>query len=266
MFTVSISVSAGIRQFTSPTITFELVALSTATPVVSPNGALQTHLFTIPIVYSASRFHLTAPTVRPEPVAHRTETLVPSVGVMTFVLASPFSIVTFINVFTSPSIPAQPKALPTFALKGSHSVQTVLVTPTDSLGTFIYIILTARPLEPRWTDTSLGVSIHTPAPIQTGCLAALSVHAASLGVQLLPAMTTLVFGDNKSPVILLIGGEVLSSSFVPNAPVSGFSTVRFPHLGYPGKCLSARNLDQPRLHVLERTDIRHSGSKIVCSF
>lgn len=45
-------------------------------------------------------------------------------------------------------------------------------------------------------------------------------------------------------------------SFVPNAPVSGFSTVRFPHLGYPGKCLSARNLDQPRLYVLERTDIR----------
>lgn len=39
----------------------------------------------------------------------------------------------------------------------------------------------------------------------------LTVHAASLGVQLLPAMTTLVFGDNKSPVILLIGGEVLSS-------------------------------------------------------
>lgn len=265
MFTVSFSVSAGIRQFTSSTITFELIALSTATPVVSPHGALQTQLFTVPIVYPASRFHLTAPTVRSEPVARRTQTLVPSVGVTALVLASTFSIVTFINVFTSPPVPAQPKALPTFALKGSHSVQTVLVTPTDSLGTFIYVILTARPLEPGRTDTSLGVSIHTPAPIQTGCLTALSVHAASLGVQLLPAMTTLVFGDNKSPVILLIRGEVLSSSFVSNAPVSGLSTVRFPHLGYPGKCLSARDLDQPRLHVLIRTDIRHSGSKIVCS-
>lgn len=143
IFTVSVSVSAGIHQFTSSTITFELIALSTATPVVSSHGALQTHLFTVPIVYPASRFHLTAPTVCSEPVAHRTQTLVPSVGVATLMLTSPFPIVTFINVFTSPSVPAQPKALPTFALEGSHSVQTVLLTPTDSLGTFIYIILTA---------------------------------------------------------------------------------------------------------------------------
>lgn len=54
-------------------------------------------------------------------------------------------------------------------------------------------------------------------------------------------------------------------SFVPNAPVSGFSTVRFPHLGYPGKCLSARNLDQPCLHVLERTDIRPANKTTNCS-
>lgn len=42
---------------------------------------------------------LTAPTVCSEPVAHRTQTLVPSVGVATLMLTSPFPIVTFINVY-----------------------------------------------------------------------------------------------------------------------------------------------------------------------
>lgn len=42
---------------------------------------------------------LTAPTVRSEPVARRTQTLVPSVGVTALMLASTFSIVTFINVY-----------------------------------------------------------------------------------------------------------------------------------------------------------------------
>lgn len=81
----------------------------------------------------------------------------------------------------------------------------------------------------------------------------------------MPAMTTLVFGHNKSSVILLVGGEVLSSPFVPDAPVSRLSAVWFPHLDYPGERLLAGNLDQSRLHVLERTDIWHSGSKIICS-
>lgn len=180
-------------------------------------------------------------------------------------LTSTSSIVAFINVFTSLAILAEGEAPPTFTLVRPYSVDAVLFTATGSPCAFIYIILAAGALESGRTDTPLGVAVHTAAPIQAGRLAAPTVHAACLGMQLLPSMTTLVFRHIKSSVILFVSGEVLGSSFVADAPLPRLATVGFPDLGYPGEGLPAGHLHQPGLHVLVRTDIRHSLSEIVRS-
>lgn len=209
---------------------FQPVVVPAAALVMS-HGDLHAVVFTAAVSDRAGVHRDAGSAVRMEAEARFTLAVIRPWSVDTALLAAAVMDLALVDILTAFSILLQRLTFWTLAVETSDCIAALHLTSSVCGLALINIVLTARSLKSRGTETSLGRSFYTISSIETNAGIAGGVTATCLPVQLGPPRTAFIHSLILPTVHLAVGRVVRRSPLISNAPHLP-STSLFPDLDH----------------------------------